>query len=153
MTCEDAVARGDAVPLTVTTFQIDGALFGLDAAIVEEVVRPRRTTRVAYSPSYVLGIMNLRGNIVTVLDLAQILNLGKATLTDESRLYIVRDGDGTAGLMVDRAAEVIELDAASLEPAAGAGAGASRFLKGIARSGNRLVTVLNAGAVLAAETE
>lgn len=138
--------------LLVSTFYVNGVLFALDTALVEEVVRPRRTTRVAHSPQYVLGIMNLRGKIVAVLDLAQILQLGKSSVTDASRLYIVQDRDGTAGLLVDQAADVIELDVRALEPPpSGVRGSESRFLHGIARAGGRLVTVLDAAAVLAAE--
>lgn len=138
--------------LLVSTFYVNGVLFALDTALVEEVVRPRRTTRVSHSPACVLGIMNLRGKIVAVLDLAQILQLGKSELGDDSRLYIVQDHDGTAGLLVDRAAEVIELDERALEPPPSSlGASQSRLLRGIARAGGRLVTVLDAAAILAAE--
>lgn len=146
-------ANGDGpAPMIISTFYIHGALFGLDTAMVEEVVRPRRMTRVAYSPDSVLGIMNLRGNIVTVLDLAQLLKLGETSVTDDSRLYIVRDGDGIAGLMVDRAADVMELDAGALEVASGVRGLESRFLKGITRSADRLVTVLDLAAVLETES-
>jgi purine-binding chemotaxis protein CheW len=141
-----------ASPLLVTTFYVGEALFALDTALVEEVVRPRRTTRVAHSPAHVLGIMNLRGKIVTALDLAQILQLGRATIGEHSRLYIVADGDGMAGLLVDRVGDVIEVDAGALEPPPASVRGAEcRFLRGIARDGKRLVTVLDASAVLAAE--
>ena len=143
----------DLSSLLVTTFYVRDALFALDTALVEEVVRPRRTTRVAHSPGYVLGIMNLRGKIVTVLDLAQILQLGKTTIGEDSRLYIVPDGDGMAGLLVDRVADVIEVDARALEPLPASVRGAEgRFLRGIARTGKRLVTVLDASAVLALES-
>jgi purine-binding chemotaxis protein CheW len=139
--------------LLVSSFYLKGVLFALDTALVEEVVRPRRTTRVAHSPEYVLGIMNLRGKIVTVLDLAQILQLGKTATRDESRLYIVQDRDGSAGLLVDEAADVIGLDVGALEPPpSSVGGSQSRFLRGIARAGGRLVTVLDAAAVLTAET-
>ncbi|HML17243.1 MAG TPA: chemotaxis protein CheW [Bryobacteraceae bacterium] len=140
-------------PVLVSSFYVSGVLFALDTALVEEVVRPRRTTRVAHAPDCVLGIMNLRGKIVAVLDLAQILQLGRTTVTGDSRLYIVPDRDGIAGLLVDRAAEVIELDAGALEPPpSSVQEDQRRFLRGIARAGGRLVTVLDANAVLAAES-
>jgi purine-binding chemotaxis protein CheW len=142
-----AANRDAAVPLLVSTFYVKGAVFALDTALVEEVVRPRRTTRVAHSPSYVLGIMNLRGKIVTVLDLSQILQLGPSVVTEESRLYIVPDGDGISGLLVDRAADVIEVEGGSLEPP-GLGASGGRFLRGIACADTKLVSVLDAAAVL-----
>jgi len=138
--------------LLVSTFYLRDALFALDTGLVEEVVRLRRTTRVARAPGYVLGIMNLRGKIVTVLDLAEILQLEKTTAGEESRLYIVRDGDGLAGLLVDRAADVIELDSAALEPPPASVRGAEgRFFQGIARAGGPLVAVLDLAAVLSLE--
>ena len=147
----DAQPRGQS-PLLVSTFYLHGALFALDTALVEEVVRLRRTTRVARAPVSVLGIMNLRGKIVTVLDLAEILQLGKTTADDESRLYIVRDGDGLAGLLVDRAADVIELETAALAPPPASVRGAEgRFFRGIARTGGQLVAVLDLPTVLAVE--
>lgn len=139
-------------PLLVSTFYLRDALFALDTALIEEVVRMRRTTRVARAPGYVLGIMNLRGKIVTVLDMGEILQLGKTPPLEDSRLYIVRDGDGLAGLLVDRAAEVIELDDTRLEPPPASVRGAEgRFFRGIARANGQLVAVLDLGAVLSVE--
>ena len=134
--------------LLVTTFYLRDALFALDTSLVEEVVRLRRITRVAGAPGSVLGVINLRGKIVTVFDLAEILQLGKRPPDEESRLYIVRDGDGLAGLLVDRAADVIELDASALDPPPASLRGAEgRFFRGIARAGGPLVAVLDLAAV------
>lgn len=150
--CE-AGARGGP-PLLVSTFYLRDALFALDTALVEEVVRLRRITRVARAPKQVLGIMNLRGKIVTVLDLKAMLQLGTASSGDESRLYIVRDGDGLAGLLVDRAADVIELDSTGLEkPPDSVRDAVGRFLRGVARAGGRLVAVLDLPAVLSIEDQ
>jgi len=141
-----------AASLLVSTFLVNGTLFALDTASVEEVVRLRRITRVGHSPARVLGVMNLRGNIITVLDLAQMLQLGRSAAGDESRLYIVPDGDGTAALLVDRAADVIEVDPDAIEPPPGGARSAEgRIIRGIFRSGNRLITILDAAALLAGE--
>jgi len=138
--------------LLVSTFYLRDALFALDTGLVEEVVRLRRITRVAHAPGYVLGIMNLRGKIVTVLDLAEILQLGRTIPAEDSRLYIVSDGDGLAGLLVDRAADVIELESAGLEqPPASVRGTEGRFFQGIARAGVHLVAVLDLAAVLSVE--
>lgn len=147
-------APADQTPLLVSTFYLHDALFALDTARVEEVVRVRRTTRVAGAPGTVLGIMNLRGKIVTVLDLGGILKLGTTAGGEESRVYIVRDGDGLAGLLVDRAADVIELDAGGLEPSPSSVRGTeARFLRGITRSEGQLVAVLDLGEVLASNRQ
>lgn len=138
--------------LLVSTFYLRNGLFALDTALVEEVVRLRRTTRVAHAPDCVIGIMNLRGKIITVLDLAHMLHLGKTIPGDDSRLYVVRDGDSIAGLLVDRAADVVELEPNALEPApSNVRAAEGRFFKGIARVADRLIAVLDIDAVLSME--
>lgn len=136
-------------PLLVSAFGLGGALCALDTALVEEVVRLRRTTPVPHAPAYVLGVMNLRGKIVTVIDLGRKLELAATQTGEESRLYIVRERDGLVGLLVDRAAEVIELQAANLEPPPANVRGAEgKYFRGIGRVGGHLVAVLDPAAVL-----
>jgi purine-binding chemotaxis protein CheW len=141
----------EGTALLATAFYLAGRLFALDAASVEEVVRLRRTTPVPHAPPDVVGVMNLRGKIVSVIDLALKLAIPGSQRTEESRVYMLRDGGELVGLLVDRAAEVIELDREGLEaPPANLGA-ESRFLRGVARAGDRLVAVLDEGAVLGRE--
>ncbi len=138
--------------LLATAFYLAGRLCALDAASVEEVVRLRRITPVPHAPSYLLGVMNLRGKIVSVIDLARKLNFPAATRSEDIRVYILRDGPEQIGLLVDRAADVLELDPAGLEPPPSNLAGLeSRFLRGVARVGERLVALLAPSIVLAAE--
>jgi purine-binding chemotaxis protein CheW len=135
--------------MLASSFELAGSLCALDTDSVEEVVRLRRITRVPHAPAYVVGILNLRGKIVTVIDLARKMGLGAAAVDDDSRLYIVRDQDALAGLLVDRAAEVIEIGEGSLEPRpANMGEAAARFIRGVARHGDRLAAVLDLEAVL-----
>jgi len=140
--------------LLATTFDLRGALCALDASLVEEVVRRRRTTAVAHAPAYVMGVMNLRGKIVSVIDLGRKLDLGPAVPDEESRVYIVRERSELVGLLVDRAADVVEMDVAALEaPPANVPGVQSRFIRGIGRAGSRLAAVLDASAVLSNEPE
>jgi len=138
--------------LLATAFYLRGALCALDASLVEEVVRMRHTTPVPHAPPYLLGVMNLRGKIVSVIDLGRKLELGAADPGEDSRVYIVRDRSELVGLLVDRAADVIELDAAGLEPPPANVPGVEgRFLRGIGRAGGRLAAVLDPAAVLSGE--
>jgi purine-binding chemotaxis protein CheW len=136
-----------------TAFFLRDALCALDASLVEEVVRLRHTTPVPHAPKYLRGVMNLRGKIVSVIDLGCKVEMGAAEPGERSRVYIVRDRSELVGLLVDSAADVIEFDVASLEPAPANVRGVEgRFLRGVARAGGRLAAVLDADAVLASET-
>jgi purine-binding chemotaxis protein CheW len=141
-----------AAPFLATAFYLSGRLFAVDAAAVEEVVRLRRTTPVPHAPPYVTGVMNLRGKIVSVIDLGCKLGIHSAPPTEDSRVYIMRDAGELVGVLVDQAADVMELDCGRLEPPpANVRGGEAQYLRGIARAGDRLVSVLDAGLVLTAD--
>jgi len=147
-TAENPTSESQA--LLVSSFEVCGALCAIEASLVEEVVRSRGTTPVPHSPPYVLGIMNLRGKIVSVIDLGRKLELGASASGEDSRLYIVRDREELVGLLVDRTADVIEVDTAALEPPpANIGGPASKFFRVVARTGGKLITILDTAAALA----
>ena len=148
----EAPEAGEPTPFLATAFYVGGALCALDAALVEEIVRLRRTTAIPHAPPYLMGVMNLRGKIVSVIDLARKLGMPATQPTDESRVYIIRDRSELVGVLVDRSADVIELNGPALTPppanVRGVEAG---FVRGIGRAGERLAAVLDPAAVLSAE--
>jgi len=145
----DTQIEQSALTTLLATFFVRDALCALDASGVQEVIRVESITSVPHAPSEVIGAMNLRGKIVTLLDLGVILGFGKSVLTRESRVFIMEDRNEFLGLLVDRAGEVIELEPAKQEllpvniPAAQA-----RFFKGVCRAGGHVIAILNPGEVL-----
>jgi purine-binding chemotaxis protein CheW len=139
----------DARTALLSTFFVGDALCALDASEVQEVIRVQSITPVWHAPTQVMGVMNLRGKIVTLLDLRMILGFGKSVPTRESRVFIVEDRNEFLGLLVDRADEVIEVDPGQREalpiniPAAQA-----RFFQGLCRARGRVITLLNPREVL-----
>jgi purine-binding chemotaxis protein CheW len=97
-------------------FEIRGQRFGCGLGHVKETIVVRPITRVFLTPAWVSGIINLRGDIVAVLDLAAYLGLGATTLGNDTRIVIARNGQRVAGLLVDRLAEVRAADLDTLEP-------------------------------------
>ena len=98
-------------------FRIGKENFGVDIFSVREIVKAREITPVPGTAEHVLGIINLRGKIISVVDLAQRLGLGAATVDRQSRIFVV-DLDGvTVGFLVDAATEVMKLSGESIEPA------------------------------------
>jgi purine-binding chemotaxis protein CheW len=98
------------------TFRVDGLLFGIDVLDVQEVIRHRMPTRVPTALPFVRGLINLRGQIVTLLDLGARLGLNPAgPLLDRPIDVIVRVPGGPVGLIVDELDNVLEFDEATLE--------------------------------------
>jgi purine-binding chemotaxis protein CheW len=106
-------------------------------------VRP--ITRVFLTPSWMAGIMNLRGDVVPVIDLAALLDLSETLITDESRIVLVRHARTRAGFLVDGLAELVTLPVDGLAPApATLDPELAQFLRGIATAADgRLVRVLD----------
>jgi purine-binding chemotaxis protein CheW len=135
--------------LLLATFYLGEALCALDASEVQEVIRVESITAVRHAPDAVAGVMNLRGKIVTLLDLGMILGFNKSVISRESRVFIIEDRNEFLGVLVDRVSEVIEVDRAETGslpvniPAAQA-----RFFLGVCRAGGHVIALLNPREVL-----
>lgn len=102
-------------PVTFCTFQLDRYLFGIDVLSVQEVLRGQRMTRVPAAPPIVRGLINLRGQVVTAVDLRQRLGLDPLPAERQSMNVVVRTGDGVVSFLVDDIGDVVELDADDFE--------------------------------------
>jgi purine-binding chemotaxis protein CheW len=136
----------------VSTFYLGDALFGISTIEMQEVVQLGDLTPVHHAPGYISGIINLRGQIVTVIDLAIKLEI----LRDDDRLpqyiVIVFWKDEAVGLLVDSMGEVIEVDDGNLSPVpANIRSAQQKYIKGIHPTGIRPVAVLDIDAVLGME--
>ena len=144
------VPHQTAQSFLLATFYVHNALFSLDASVVQEVIRPGSVTPVRHAPAEVCGVINLRGKIVTLLDTALILGFDRTAPGPDSRIFIVEDRNEFVGLLVDRVAEVIEIDSAGEEPVpVNIPPAQSRFFRSVCRTGGRLITLLRPGELLA----
>ena len=138
--------------LLVATFQLGEGAFGLDTTLIQEVVMVSELTPVRHAPDYVAGIRNLRGRIITVIDLCVRLGLGTVEIGPESRILIADWKGEPVGLLVDKVADAISVEAGKLEPAPPNLHGVQmQKLRGVFRSGDRLVALLDLTAVLGTE--
>lgn len=147
-------SKSDADALLVMSFNLGEAVFGIDARQIQEVARVGGITAVRHAPPDVVGIRNLRGHIVTVMDLRTRLGLGSVAISPESRVLIVEAQGEPIGLLVDRVADTINVDAAAIQPAPSNVNGVQgRNLRGVCRGGGRLVALLELATVLQTEIE
>lgn len=136
----------------LATFFVRQALCALDAASVQEVIRVGPMTPVQYAGKEVLGIFNLRGRIVTIIDVGQLLGFAPAVTGPDSRIFIVEDRNEFVGLLMDRVDEVVEVEQDQWQaPPANVSGGQSRFFKGVCRVGGRVITMLDTVKLLAEE--
>lgn len=96
------------------TFYLDGLLFGVDVANVQEVIRAQPMTPVPMAPFAVRGLINLRGQIVTAIDMRT--QLGLAAAEAASTNVVVRSGESITSLLVDEIGDVLEVEGGLFEP-------------------------------------
>jgi purine-binding chemotaxis protein CheW len=138
-------ASGD---LLLVTFLLGNASFGIDAQLVQEVVNVGDITHVHHAPAHVVGIRNLRGRIVTVVDMAVLLELGYITMGTESKLLIMEWQNEPVGFLVDVVTEAITAAAGTITaPPANLHARQRRNLRGVYQDGEHLIGVLNPDAL------
>jgi len=141
---------GAGQTVLLATFFVRDALCALDAAGIQEVIRLGPLTPVRHAPPDVAGILNLRGKIVTILDLGLRLGFPKIVPSGASRIFIMEDRNEFVGLLVDRVDEVVEVERDDWQaPPANVRGIQGRFFQGVYRSGGRAITVLAPGPILA----
>jgi purine-binding chemotaxis protein CheW len=148
----EAVQCGeDGQRLAVSCF-VRNTLCGVDTEPVQEIVKVGRITPVHHAPAYVVGIMNLRGRVVTVIDLGLKLDLGATPLTPDSRILIVAWQGEALGLLIDTVLGVVPVDRAEMKPPPENVRGVqSDMVEGVCRVDDRLMALLNLRSVLAVD--
>ena len=117
----------------VVIFRLDKEEFGAPSASVQEIVRvPEQLIRVPKAPSFVEGVINLRGTVLPVIDLRQRLGLQQVERTDRQRIMVFLISDVRTGFIVDQVAEVLRIPKAAIEPAPQLSAEQSQLLSRMA---------------------
>lgn len=138
--------------LQFATLYVGEQLLGVDIRQVQEINRHVQTTPVPHAPDFVQGVVNLRGDVVTVLDLRAVLGLDTSSTTSESRCVVLSWHGEKTGLLVDRVAEVVSTRAGDIEaPPPNVGGVDARYLRGIIQLENELLVVLDVDAVLGSQ--
>ena len=130
------------------TFSLADDVFAIDVIKAKEVLDFSEVTRVPQTPEYMLGVINLRGSVVPVIDMRRKFNMAIADRTRNSCIVVVEvDVDGetvTVGALADSVREVIDLKASQIEPAPRIGTRLNaEFIKGMGNLDDRFVIILD----------
>ncbi len=140
--------------IELATFYVGRALCGMDILKVQEINKLMEMTKVPQAPDYMVGILNLRGQIVTIIDLGQKLGLGNIEVSNDSRNIIVNTPGEHVGLLVSSISDVIMADPDKIEPApANMNGIQGTFFTGVYKTENRLIGILNIKEVLKIESD
>jgi len=126
------------------TFSIGEQDFCMDIVLVREIRGWSKVTTLPRSPADVLGVMNLRGAVVPIVDLSARLGLGRYDATDRDVIIITLIGDQTVGFVVTAVSDIVELSHDNIQPMPNIGEGTeNRFVKGIVTSDDKTLRVLD----------
>ena len=125
------------------TFHLEDETYGINVMQVQEVLRYTEIAPVPGAPVYVLGIINLRGNVVTVIDTRARFGLSGNDVTDNSRIVIIEADKQVIGILVDSVAEVVYLRSSEIDSTPNIGTEESaKFIQGVSnRDGELLILV------------
>jgi len=130
-------------------FKIDEALFGINIDHIQEINKNLKFTRVFNAAGYVKGVMNLRGQIVTVIDLRVKLNYTKNEMRQGNRVVIVKHKSESVGLLVDKMEDIIEVEPERIENSSAKIAGVNpEYFAGIYKLDDGLVIILDVDQLL-----
>jgi purine-binding chemotaxis protein CheW len=131
------------------TFRLGEETYGVNVMQVQEVLRMTDIAPVPGAPDYVLGIINLRGNVVTVMDTRKRFGLMPAEADDSTRIVIIEAEDQVVGILVDSVAEVVYLSNSDIEMAPNVGnEESSRYIQGVANRKEGLLILVELNRLL-----
>jgi len=120
---------------------------------VKEITRMMETITMPKAPTFIKGVINLRGKVIAVIDLARQLGLPSSEPGEESRIIVAEVEDNIVGLLVDSASEVLRISTENIEPTPAVIENKvdTRYIQGIGRIGNRLFVLLDLNKIFSAE--
>jgi purine-binding chemotaxis protein CheW len=130
--------------IQIVGFMLGDGHYGLDIMGVEEIIRMLDITPVPRAPSFVEGIINLRGRIIPVVDLRKRLNISPSPESGSTRVVVMKVDERRLGFLVDKVEEVMDLPVNTIGDAPGISSGAAQhYVEGVARTHKGMIILLD----------
>ena len=138
--------------LKLVGFYLGEEEYAVDILRIKEIKLMQEITNVPKAPSFVEGVINLRGDIVPIIDLKKKLSLGSAVINEETKIIVVEIENKMVGMIVDEVSEVIEIEDTNMAPPPPIIAGIEgEYLKGVGRLKDKLLILLDITKILTTE--
>jgi len=136
----------------VVSFHLGTEEYGVDISQVQEIIRMVEITHVPRAPHFMEGVINLRGQLIPIIDLRTRFSMQRAEHTKSTRIVVTEIGSKRVGIVVDSVSEVINIPLESVEPAPDMIAGVgTEYIQGVGKVGERLIILLDLTMVISGE--
>jgi purine-binding chemotaxis protein CheW len=129
-------------------FVIGEEEYAIPILSIQEIIKPFTWTRVPQVPSYVLGVFNLRGAVIPLIDLRAKFGLQTKNQSEETRFIVMRHGDDVAGFVIDRLTMAIRIKKADIGPAPDTVNGDDTIIEGVGKQADKIITILKVNKLL-----
>jgi purine-binding chemotaxis protein CheW len=144
MSTYEAKGAVDDPVLQWVIFRLDNETYGINVMQVQEVLRYTEVAPVPGAPPYVLGIINLRGNVVTVIDTRLRFGLLQTETNDQTRIVIIETENQVVGILVDAVAEVVYLRQSEIETTPNVGnEETAKYIQGVCHKNKELLILVD----------
>jgi len=145
--------QGETLDQSDNIVQLVGFIIGEEEYAVpilsiQEIIKPIEWTRVPQTPAYVLGVFNLRGSVIPLIDLRVKFGLSAKNHNDETRFFVLKQGDDVAGFVIDRLTMAIRIKKDDIGPAPDTVAGDESMIDGVGKQEDRILTILKVNKLL-----
>lgn len=136
----------------VVSFRLSGEEYGVDISQVQEIIRMVQITHVPRAPHFMEGVINLRGQLIPIIDLRTRFGMSRQEPTKSTRIVVTEIGNKRVGIVVDSVSEVLNIPIENVEdaPEMVAGVG-TEYIQGVGKLGERLIIMLDLSMVISTE--
>jgi len=129
-------------------FVIGEEEYAVPILAIQEIIKPFSWTRVPQVPGYVLGVFNLRGSVIPLIDLRLKFGLQEKKQSDDTRFIVMRHGDDVAGFVIDRLTMAIRLRKTDVGPPPDTVNGDDTIIEGVGKQADKIITILKVNKLL-----
>jgi purine-binding chemotaxis protein CheW len=134
--------------LQLVGFVVGEEEYAIPILTIQEIIKPIEHTRVPRTPNHVLGVFNLRGSVIPLIDLRIKFGVQDIKQTDDMRYIVLKDGDEIAGFVIDRLNQAIRINKKHIDPAPEATTGDKSLIDGVGKQDDKIITILKVNKLL-----
>jgi len=128
-------------------FMVGDEEFGVPILSIQEIIKPIESTRVPSTPSYVLGVFNLRGSVIPLIDLSQKFKRTKKKMDENTRFIVIKNKNQVSGFVIDKLTEAIRINKDKIDPAPESMNDDENHIYGVGKRDDRIISILRIDAL------